>query len=407
MIPSSVDHHRLLRLRFDSAQDERLFDKGSQEARLRHFMLSGWLSLLTYNGFLAVDWLVSSDVFALGVVMRLFVFTSFGAATMLLAAAYRHVILALPSLVTEAVILLTGLIAALSVAAVLTSPGMGHSQWTVYYHGGFVPIIIYGTVVQRLRFRMAGCFVGGVLLIHWLCMAIGYRDATSPVVPMLLFVSSMAGYTLIINYRLEYEDRQQFLRQQRARVLREQLDLSRVELEKAASRDPLTGVANRRAFDQAMQRAWSDAIQARTSVALLLVDVDHFKAYNDFYGHPAGDECLRLVAQALGDVAQAEGGLVARWGGEEFALLLPGRALDGALRVANQARAAIQGARLRHERSGTAATVTASLGVSAAMPTPGAHWAHLLAQADAALYEAKRTGRNRVAAPPRAQAMAG
>ncbi|HIV72181.1 MAG TPA: GGDEF domain-containing protein [Candidatus Aquabacterium excrementipullorum] len=406
MIPSTMTRG-LPRLQFDSPQDERLFDKGSQAARLRYFMISGWVSLLTYNGFLVVDWLVSPDVFALGVLVRLVVFTSFGMATMLIAQIYRHVLLALPSAATEGAIMVTGIMAALSVAVVLTSPNMGHSEWTVFYHGGFVPVIIYGTVVQRLRFRLAAMFTGAILMIHWFCMALAYREATAPVVPMLLFVSSVAIYTLVINYRLEYEERQQFLRQQRGRVLRDQLDRSRIELEKAARCDPLTGVANRRAFDQAMQEAWAQARQQGSHLALLLVDVDHFKAYNDFYGHPSGDQCLHVVAQVLQAVASQHGGLVARWGGEEFAVVLPAQSLAQAQDVAARARQAIQAANLRHERSTTAATVTASLGVAAMTPTTSDEgWAGLLAQADAALYEAKRTGRNRVSVLHRSQAMA-
>lgn len=407
MIPSNISL-RLPRLRFESADDEREFDRGSQSARYRHFILSGWVSLIIYNGFLIVDWLVSPDVFALGAALRLVLFTSFGLATLLVAMAFRKVFLLLPSKVTELTVLASGILAALSIAVVLTSPVMGKGPWAVFYHGGFVPVIIYGTVVQRLRFKMAAWFTATIVVIHWVCMAIGYRDASAPVVPMLLFISSMAGYTLIINYRLEYEERQQFLKQQRARVLRQQLDRSRIELEKAARSDPLTGAANRRAFDEAMQTAWAMATANQSALSVLLVDVDHFKAYNDFYGHPAGDQCLRHVAQALQGVIDAEGGLVARWGGEEFAAVLPAHTLPRALDLANRARVAVQSANLRHERSGTAATVTVSVGVASTIPAQGDVWLELLAQADAALYEAKRAGRNRAsAAGPRQQVAAG
>lgn len=397
MIPSSMSRS-LPRLQFESKEDEHQFDRDSQAPRLRHFMLSGWVSLLTYNGFLVVDWLVNPDVFAMGAALRLAIFTSFGLATLLLATVFRKVFLALPSAVTETSVMATGLLAALSIAVVLTSPAMGHGPWSVFYHGGFVPVIMYGTVVQRLRFNMAAGFTASILVIHWVCMALAYRDDTAPVVPMLLFVSSMAVYTLIINYRLEYEERQRFLRQQRARMLRQQLDRSRIELEKAAGSDPLTGVANRRAFDGAMQTAWADATAYQSALSVLLVDVDHFKAYNDFYGHPAGDQCLRHVAQALQGLVNAEGGLVARWGGEEFAVVLPAHTLPRALDLANRARQAVQAANLRHERSSTCASVTVSIGVASTIPAQDEAWADLLAQADAALYEAKRAGRNRASA---------
>lgn len=405
MIPASMSRG-LPRLRFESAEDEHHFDKGSQASRLRYFLISGWVSLLIFNGFLVVDWLVSPDVFALGVLVRLMIFTSFGIATMLVAWRYRPVVLALPSGFAEGMVVMTGVLAALSVAVVLSSPAMRDSHWSVHYHGGFVPVIMYGTVVQRLRFRHAAVFAGIVLLIHWACMATGPREANAPVIPMLLFVSSVAMYTLIINYRLEYEERQQFLRHQRSQVLLAQLDRSRIELEKASRCDPLTGVANRRAFDLAMQEAWANAVVQGTPLSLLLVDVDHFKAYNDFYGHPAGDQCLRTVAQTLQAAVSTHQGLVARWGGEEFAVVLPGCALAEAQDVAARARQAIQAAGLRHERSATAATVTASLGVASAVPINGGDWAELLARADAALYEAKRGGRNRVSTLHRPEMLA-
>lgn len=407
MIPSTVSLS-VPRLRFESEDDEREFDLASQPARFRHFILSGWVSLIIYNGFLIVDWLVNPNVFALGSALRLGVFTSFGLATLLVAMVFRRVFLALPSVVTEITVLASGLLAALSIAVVLTSPVMGQGPWAVFYHGGFVPVIIYGTVVQRLRFKMAAGFTATIVVIHWVCMAVSYRDASAPVVPMLLFISSMAGYTLIINYRLEYEERQQFLRHQRAKVLSQQLDRSRIELEKAARSDPLTGAANRRAFDEAMQTAWALATTNQSAVSVLLVDVDHFKAYNDFYGHPAGDQCLRHVAQALQGVMRTEGGLVARWGGEEFAIVLPAHTLPRALDLANRARMAVQSANLRHERSSTATSVTISVGVASTIPAQGDVWMELLAQADAALYEAKRAGRNRAsAAGPRQQVAAG
>jgi diguanylate cyclase (GGDEF)-like protein len=160
--------------------------------------------------------------------------------------------------------------------------------------------------------------------------------------------------------------------------------------------DPLTGVANRRYFDDFLSTVWRGRLERDQPVALLLVDVDHFKAYNDHYGHPAGDECLRYIARALQEQINGHDGLVARWGGEEFAVVLPGKDAAAAEALAIRIAKAVQALGLRHERSSTAATVTVSIGVSTDLADEEqAGWDSLVARADAALYQAKRLGRNR------------
>jgi len=159
--------------------------------------------------------------------------------------------------------------------------------------------------------------------------------------------------------------------------------------------DPITGIANRRRFDQALEEEWRRAVRARSPLALALLDLDHFKAYNDSEGHLAGDRCLREVAVLLRGRAQRSGDLAARYGGEEFALLLPG--LD-----AERAAAFVEGVRLELERAALPhpgsplGVVTTSCGVAAVVPDAAGQPAELVARADAALYRAKRRGRNRV-----------
>jgi diguanylate cyclase (GGDEF)-like protein len=183
-----------------------------------------------------------------------------------------------------------------------------------------------------------------------------------------------------------------------ARV-RTQLRIKRLtdELRHMATTDGLTGVSNRRHFDEVLQRECQRCARNASSLAMLIVDVDHFKAYNDHYGHPAGDECLRAVAGALAAVAHRPGDQVGRLGGEEFALLLPETPLAGAVDVAQGALRAVRMLALAHAASPTAAHVTVSIGV-AALPAPGtAHHApgSLMTLADKALYQAKSGGRDR------------
>lgn len=176
----------------------------------------------------------------------------------------------------------------------------------------------------------------------------------------------------------------------RERRLRDQS----TRLIEASYQDPLTGVGNRRRFDQDLSQLFRQARDRRRSLALLMIDIDDFKAYNDRFGHPAGDSCLVQVAQALREGLRREGDRIARYGGEEFAALLPDASREDACTIAERLRQAV--ARLDIPHPGTAAgRVTVSIGVAAMVPPPDALCYLLVAQADLALYSAKDGGRNR------------
>lgn len=173
-----------------------------------------------------------------------------------------------------------------------------------------------------------------------------------------------------------------------------------LKLGQIAHMDALTLLANRRQFDEIMAREWRRAIREQTPLSLIMLDIDRFKAFNDLYGHLAGDECLRAVATALTPIVRRPGDLVARYGGEEFALILPVTEAAGADTIARNVRAAIAALGLIHAGNpACGSVVTASLGVSTVYPQAGTvhdAWLDLIAETDGLLYEAKRTGRNRV-----------
>lgn len=182
--------------------------------------------------------------------------------------------------------------------------------------------------------------------------------------------------------------------------------LAEMALQDLATKDGLTGVANRRSLDEALRLEWLRAQRNAAPLAFLLADVDHFKAYNDTYGHPKGDECLRAIAGMINSKIFRPADLVARYGGEEFAVIMPGTDLEGAISVAERVREAVIALDMPHRGSGTAGHVTVSVGVAALVPSPATTPELLVAAADAALYRAKHGGRNRVAWPPELDAPA-
>ncbi|MFP5260217.1 MAG: diguanylate cyclase [Acidobacteriota bacterium] len=167
-------------------------------------------------------------------------------------------------------------------------------------------------------------------------------------------------------------------------------------LETLSLRDGLTGIANRRHFDDCLERAWRQGLRTGKPLTLALADIDYFKGYNDAYGHLVGDECLKAVAASLAGVLRRPGDLAARFGGEEFAVVLEDTNLTGALHVAETMRAVVEALSLPHVNSTVAGTVTVSIGAACAVPTTASRPEHLLCLADAKLYEAKQAGRNRV-----------
>jgi diguanylate cyclase (GGDEF)-like protein len=166
-------------------------------------------------------------------------------------------------------------------------------------------------------------------------------------------------------------------------------------LDALASRDALTGIGNRRLFERMLKRDWNKHARSGTPLSIALIDVDYFKPFNDHYGHPAGDDCLRLIAQALQDSLQREGDLVARYGGEEFIALLDCGS-EGARHMADRMRRNVEALGKPHAFSKASSVVTISIGVATIENTRSQNFAELVAVADKALYEAKARGRNQV-----------
>jgi diguanylate cyclase (GGDEF)-like protein len=215
--------------------------------------------------------------------------------------------------------------------------------------------------------------VVGVVLLH-----VPFTEAVYSI--LVLSCANIVGGTFC--YTLEKVNRTNYLE---ARLLTEM-----------ASRDGLTGIYNRRMFDEHLDKIWQQASRERVNTALLLVDIDHFKAYNDYYGHQAGDECLKHVARALARCGRRPLDFVARYGGEEFAIVLYNARRDYVEDVTQRIRQSLEGLALKHPASPAARVVTVSVGAACVLPQADRSHFGFVQLADEALYEAKGAGRNQV-----------
>ena len=178
-------------------------------------------------------------------------------------------------------------------------------------------------------------------------------------------------------------------------VLARKLDSANQELKRLSASDGLTGIANRRFFDEFISHEWRRARRSEKEIAILMCDVDHFKTYNDSYGHQAGDECLRQVASAIDKQLDRGTDIAARYGGEEFAVILPETSSGGALMVAEKIRHAVHRLNIPHAAA-PLGRITLSIGVAVGIPGINHPHEQLLEAADRALYRAKHEGRDRV-----------
>ena len=175
-----------------------------------------------------------------------------------------------------------------------------------------------------------------------------------------------------------------------------ELEAANQQLETLSATDGLTGLANRRSFDSYWAQEWQRAVRQGTPLAVIMLDVDHFKAYNDHYGHQQGDACLRTIGDVLRATIRRAGELAARYGGEEFVVVMPGASAQKAQETAEAILAAVRAGHMEHATSPVAPVVTISLGVASGTPGAADDREHLIKAADVALFGAKHQGRNRV-----------
>ena len=356
--------------------------------RVRRLKLGALIGIVVYNLFLVTDAMVVPDVLRLAVAVRVGIVTPvlIGLVAMLSwKRAARNV---------EWIIAIGAVVVPVSISAILLASRS--TEATHYHSGGLGLAFIYYIVVMRMRFAqsLVACLAAvatgfGMVLVSDMSTPLGTSYG-------VVFLCTQL-FMLMGSYQLDIEHLRTYLNCLNERLARLALDQANARLAQLSSMDPLTGMPNRRQFDAHSVRLWEQARVDGGGVGIVFIDVDHFKAYNDCYGHAQGDRCLQAVGAALTRAANpVAGALVARYGGEEFVAVLPTLEPGCARAVADRMRAAVLELAIPHAASMHDGIVTVSIGVAVGRPVAGDRLEQTLDAADQAAYAVKRAGRNRV-----------
>jgi diguanylate cyclase (GGDEF)-like protein len=376
---------RLLRLKFAPAI-ERCYEAETRAARAWHIRLTVALGLVAYLAFSLVDSTLIPDLGWVPTLLRLFVITPVGLFAMWMCsrvgAAFREGFISIA--ITATLWIPVGFI------VVSRAPMAPYTMLPI------VLVSMFGNITMRLHFHWACAFssltIAAIMTMLWL------RPDLPAGLAGAILIATLTGviFGIVANNQLERAERRAFLMALRELLHARQLSADKASISALSFADALTGLPNRRAFDTAFERFWHEWETLGQRFAVVMIDVDFFKRFNDCYGHPAGDEGLRRIGRILRSTVGRQRDLVARYGGEEFVVLLAGCDETQALAVARTLCANVAQAGIAHaNREDGRAVMTISAGVAeAGAPGCGRTREQLLRCADACLYAAKSGGRN-------------
>lgn len=374
------------RLRFADEVEAR-FEEDTQQQRSRNMAVAGLISAFIYSLFLINDYSYRPDAFTTALLLRAGIMLPFGLP--ILWFVYRGVTPVLREALMASIVIVATVLSCLIFVASLEP----YSYLDVFSFG---LILVVGNIVYSLRFGYA-CASTALSILIMLVFILVYEPMPPEAKRLAMFtIFANATFTLVANYRLEHSERTSYLH-----VLREKLRAGNYfednqKLSQLSITDPLTNIANRRHFDTLFPLRWQETLEKGNYLGLMMIDIDHFKAYNDHYGHLQGDHCLRQVARAMQVNSRNEGDLVVRYGGEEFVVLMSNATPEAASLAAERFRYSVEALQIPHHGNPDRGIVTASVGTAVLRPTALLTPADLLAYADLALYEAKRQGRNKI-----------
>jgi diguanylate cyclase (GGDEF)-like protein len=380
-------NYKGLKLKF-SKKLEKVFQDYDINLRQQRYFLLGFIALIIYDLFCIHDYFMLPKDYNMVWFIRICIVSSL----------YLIIIFMIRSRKFKPVI---DYLAALQVLIIYSSNIIiyGYIKQAILfitYIMGIAIIIIFGNIIARIRLGFALAvslciyifYIIFNILLSYVSINFWINDAI-----MLLVIMTIS---LIGNYQLEKEYRRKVLFTLLLAIESIKLEKSNKTLTRLSISDSLTELANRRLFDDTIDREWRVCIRRNTPLSILFIDIDYFKAYNDNYGHQAGDDCLRKIAKELKEYSRRPHDLCARYGGEEFVILLPEVGLSEAVELAGKIRTDIKKLNIKHDYSKIASHVTVSIGVAETIPTSNNNYHNLIQMADKALYIAKSDGRDRV-----------
>ena len=384
--------------RWDLAFPEAIETRFEQEIgarRAKILRLAMPRTILVYNAFLLGDYFLANDTFWLAAILHLAVITPWMVVAGILmsrplTSRVRNMIIAS--------IPLTMIAGIITVFSATRDPLADHYQYFV------IIALIYGNAALRPSYPLALAMSLGTVLAHLVALAL-HPGIAVPVAISACCGLIVASYvSLSANFAIERDLRRLYLLRLADMLAASDLQRAAADLHRISYVDPLTGLANRRGIDARADALFAGSEPRAGHFAVLMIDVDHFKSFNDHYGHPEGDRCLARVAGAIRDTVRDGLDVVGRYGGEEFLVIVPESDLASALPVADRMRRRIEQLAVPHDQV-AAGVVTVSIGVAEGTLSDPASLTRAIAKADTALYEAKAAGRNVVR--PRARPLVG
>ena len=366
-------------LRFPDAL-EATFERDTGRQRCRELIVRAYIGIVIYDLFAIADWWATPSLFWTALWVRVAFFTP--VALTLVAVLYTTP----RAVIRESIICLGGGAVAVGTVIYLMAVSGPALQGTL--HESMTLLVLFMTVVQRTRFFYLVPTCLGFLAAHIWAVAHFYHYTPGQQVAINMVFGATVIFALVASYTMERDLRLHYLFSLRGRAQNRELD-------RMSRRDALTGLGNRRSLEETLA-ACEQAIAAAGELAIVLLNIDHFKLFNDNSGHQAGDLCLKRVAGILQAELRGQADHAFRFGGEEFIIVLQKTPLTKAVRIAERMRQAIEHAAIPHPALGADAVVTASFGAACSQPGHVLNIAEIIASADAALYAAKRNGRNQV-----------
>lgn len=359
------------------------YEADRHDSRRKHLLIYGAISLLLFDLFIFYDIFLVPDIATTGALLR------FGFVTPLAIASFLA-LYAMPNPIVREMSSAAAGLAAFATIVYLSAASA--SPLAAYHHFGAVLVLVFANVVQRLDFHYALAASAAAILLY-IPAVIGIealpREAAFAAIMMM---AAGLALTLFANHSMDRQLRLAYLFHLRD-------GMRHVELDALAQIDPLTGLGNRRQLDRHLGNLWSMPADEARPACVLVLDVDFFKKYNDRYGHPAGDLCLKRIAAIVTGELRNTGDAAFRFGGEEFVVVLKNSELMDGVRTGERIRHAVQVAGIPHEDGGAQRVVTVSIGAAASIPAGAISKDEIIMSADTALYAAKRAGRNQVWPP--------